>query len=85
MKNSVARFVCTWAVLWYYSSIILFSGCGKESGVEQEEIAQASTPLSTMDPVTSADQLALAYKYYLGEGVVADHSRAAMLFQMTCL
>ena len=81
MKYSVARFVCTWAVLWYYSSIILFSGCGKDSGAEQEEIAQASTPLSTMDPVTSADQLALAYKYYLGEGVVADHSRAAMLFR----
>jgi len=81
MKYSVAKFVCTWAVLWYYSSIILFSGCGKGSGAEQEEIAQASTPLSTMDPVTSADQLALAYKYYLGEGVVADHSRAAMLFR----
>ena len=83
MRNSATGSVFAWAVLCYYSLTILFSGCGKKSESGQEENAKALAPLPTMteEPVTLADQLALAYKYYLGESVAADHGRAAMLFR----
>ena len=83
MMNSAARFICAWAVLCCYSSIILFSGCGTKSEPEQENNSKAleSLPTTLLEPVTPADQLALAYKYYLGEKVAANHGRAAMLFR----
>lgn len=63
--------------------VILFSGCGKKSEPKQEDIAEAVKPIPTahLEPVTPADQLALAYKYYLGENVTANHARAATLFR----
>ena len=81
MKSSTAIFV--WAALCCCGLVILSSGCGKKSESEQEENTKALSPLPTftMEPVTPADQLALAYKYYLGETVAVDYDRAAMLFR----
>jgi len=76
-------FRCVWAVLYCCGLVILFSGCGKKSELKQENSAEALEPYPTahLEPVTPADQLALAYKYYLGENVTANHARAATLFR----
>ena len=81
MKDSTAIFV--WAALCCCGFTILSSGCGKKPESEQEENTEAlaSLPTITMEPVTPADQLALAYKYYLGETVSVDYGRAVMLFR----
>ena len=83
MRNNTTNFSCLWAVLCCCSLVILFSGCGKKSEPKQEDIAEAVKPIPTahLEPVTPADQLALAYKYYLGENVTANHARAATLFR----
>ena len=81
MKDSAAIF--NWATLWCCSLGIISSGCGEKSESEQEGNLKAPTPstANTVEPVTPADQLALAYKYYLGETVAVDYGRAAMLFR----
>jgi TPR repeat protein len=83
VRYSAASFICVWVVLCHCSLVILFSGCGKKSEPKQENSAEALEPNPTphLEPVTPADQLAFAYKYYLGENVTANHTRAAMLFR----
>ena len=83
MRYSATSFICVCVVLCYCSLVILFSGCEKKPEPKQENSAEALNPNPTthLEPVTRADQLALAYKYYLGEDVAANHSRAAMLFR----
>jgi|TARA_B100000959_G_scaffold279652_1_gene340187 TPR repeat protein len=61
----------------------LFVGCGKESKIEKESNVQTNihTQTAPAEPVNPTDQLALAYKYYLGEEIPTDHDRAIMLFR----
>jgi hypothetical protein len=80
MRDSTAA-LCT--VLFFYGFTPLFTGCTEEPRPKQESNIQASSHTQTApaEPVNPTDQLALAYKYYLGEEVPTDHHRAIMLFR----
>ena len=81
--NKISTSTFVWATLCCCGLAITSSGCGGKPESEEKVSSKTQTPIpaTTMEPVTPADQLALAYKYYLGETVKEDYSRAAMLFR----
>lgn len=83
MGLSVVRYL-----LWVLSCVAIGfggSGCNNEQRTVKEREPNPTTKhkfQSDETPVTPAGQLALAIKFYTGEGKPKDHPKAAKLFKM---